>query len=232
MNDAKVLVRGDTSKDAATRDLRMRDAELLALARAGDESSYVELTKRASPFALRAVRRILKTEADAEDAIQETLIRSYFKLSSFDGRAQFSTWFTRIAINSALMIRRKHRRTPEVSMVDDARDHEWLVMNVADPRPSPLDLLRTKQEYDVLHQVIDTLPSHLKEGLQVRCKEDASISEIAERLHLSLPATKTRLLRARRYVIAETALRLMAGVQTNEKAITIPTSETGVRQST
>jgi RNA polymerase sigma-70 factor, ECF subfamily len=161
------------------------------------------------------VRGILRAEADAEDALQEATIRSYFKLSTFDGRAKFSTWFTRIAINSALMIRRKYKNGYEVT--DDAERNELLLMDVADPRPDPLNMLRIKQEYEVLRRAVDSLPSLLKEGLQIRLNDDSSLNEIATRLHLSLPATKTRLLRAKRLVIAKATARLTPFVRTNGK---------------
>ena len=74
--------------------LPSEDAKLVALAKAGNENAYAELVKGASLTARRAVRGILRVEADAEDALQEATIRSYFKLSTFDGRAKFSTWFT------------------------------------------------------------------------------------------------------------------------------------------
>jgi len=189
------------------------DAKLVALAKAGDENAHAELIKGALPTARRAVRSILRAEADAEDALQEATIRSYFKLSTFDGRAKFSTWFTRIAINSALMIRRKHKIGYEVA--GDAEKNELLLMAVADPRPDPLNTLRIKQEYEVLRCAVDSLPLLLKEGLQIRLSDDLSLNEIANRLHLSLPATKTRLLRAKRLVIARAVARLTPSVRTN-----------------
>ena len=192
-----------------------RDAKLVALAKAGDENAYAELIKGALPAARRAVRSILRAEADAEDALQEATIRSYFKLSTFDGRAKFSTWFTRIAINSALMIRRKYKNRYEVT--DDAEKNEVLLMTVADPRPDPLNTLQIKQEYEVLRDAVDSLPWLLKEGLQIRLNDDLSLNEIATRLHLSLPATKTRLLRAKRLVIAGAAARLTPAVRANGK---------------
>ena len=195
--------------------LPSEDAKLVALAKAGNENAYAELVKGASLTARRAVRGILRVEADAEDALQEATIRSYFKLSTFDGRAKFSTWFTRIAINSALMIRRKYKNGYEVT--DSAEKNELLLMAVADPRRDPLNMLRIQQEYDVLRHAVDSLPKLLKEGLQIRLNDDLSVNEIATRLHLSLPATKTRLLRAKRLVIAEATARLMPTICANGK---------------
>ena len=195
-----------------TREIPFRtaDATLVALAKTGDEDAYTTLIKGASPIAIRAIRRILRTEADAQDALQEACIRSYFKLSTFDGRAKFSTWFTRIAVNSALMIRRKHKNGYEV--MGEPEKNELLLMSVADPRPDPLSVVRAKEEYEVLRDAIDSLPHLLKESLQIRLDEDLSMNELATRLHLSLPATKTRLLRAKRRVIASASVRLLPPV--------------------
>jgi RNA polymerase sigma-70 factor (ECF subfamily) len=201
------LRRGKQTDDVC---LRKGDAKLVALAKAGDENAYAELIKNASPTARRAVRKILCAEADAEDALQEALIRSYFKLPTFDGRAKFSTWFTRIAINSALMIRRKHKNGYE--RTGDPEKNDLLLMTVADPRPDPLNMLRTNQEYEVLRHAVDSLPWSLKEGFQIRLNDDLPLNEIATRLQLSLPATKARLSRARRRVLAKAAARLVPTV--------------------
>jgi RNA polymerase sigma-70 factor (ECF subfamily) len=190
--------------------LRTADARLVALAKTGDDDAYAELVNGASRMAFRAIRRILPVEADAQDALQEACIRSYCKLSTFDGRAKFSTWFTRIAVNSALMIRRKHKNGYEVT--GKPEKNELLLMSVTDPRPDPLSVIHAKEEYEVLRHAIDSLPWILKESLQIRLNEDLSLNDLATRLHLSLPATKTRLLRAKRHVIASASIRLQPRV--------------------
>jgi RNA polymerase sigma-70 factor (ECF subfamily) len=111
------------------------------------------------------------------------------------------------------MIRRKYKNGYEVA--GDAEKNELLLMAVADPRPDPLNTLRIKQEYEVLRFAVDSLPLLLKEGLQIRLSDDLSLNEIANRLHLSLPATKTRLLRAKRLVIAKAAARLTPSIRRN-----------------
>src|ERR1700753_2180170 len=116
--------------------IRAADARLVDLAKTGDDDAYAELVKGASCMAFRAIRRILPVEADAQDALQEACIRSYCKLSTFDGRAKFSTWFTRIAVNCALMIRRKHRNGYEVT--GEPEKNELLIMSMTDTRPDPL----------------------------------------------------------------------------------------------
>lgn len=107
------------------------------------------------------------------------------------------------------MIRRKRSKRGELALVRDSEEHELIITNLADPRPGPLDLLRAKQEHEVLQHAIGSLPATLREGLEVRCNEELSVNEIATLLHLSLPATKTRLLRARNHVVALAGARLL-----------------------
>src|SRR3984885_1047997 len=89
------------------------DERLVAVAKSGDRSAFAELWKRHSRTAFGKVYQITKNRADAEDVIQDAWIKAFIHLNAFDGRAKFSTWLTRIAINSALMALRKRRSRPE-----------------------------------------------------------------------------------------------------------------------
>ena len=193
----------------------LSDELLVERAKAGDTSAFVELRARHSTKVLRTLYRITKSWEDSEDAFQESLLKAFRHLNDFENRCSFSSWLTRIAINSALMIRRKHKNGYEVT--GEPEKNDLLLMSVPDPRPDPLNMLRVKQEYEVLRHAIDSLPSLLREGLQIRLNDDLSLKEIATRLHLSLPATKTRLLRAKRLVIAEATARLMPTICANGK---------------
>src|SRR3984885_3871663 len=79
------------------------DETLVAVAKLGDRSAFAELWNRHSRTAFKKVYQIMKNEADAEDVIQEAWMKAFIHLDKFDGRAKFSTWLARIAINSALM---------------------------------------------------------------------------------------------------------------------------------
>ena len=117
--------------------------ELVTLARQGDHDAYMELCRRALPVAMGVVRRITRNEHDAEDAMQEALLSAYLNLRNFDERASFSTWFTRIGINCALMLLRKQRRSRLISLVDE--DGEDLFAQLPDPRPNPERVCAEKQ---------------------------------------------------------------------------------------
>jgi len=90
--------------------------ELIVRSKRGDHAAFAELVRINSPIALRAIRPMMYNPADAEDVLQETLLKAYAKLESFDERSAFSTWLTRIAINNALMLLRRMRYQREVSL--------------------------------------------------------------------------------------------------------------------
>src|ERR1700678_2897141 len=88
------------------------DIFLVAAAKDGDHQAYAELCCRHSNQILRKILRITRDVADAEDTLQETLLKAYVHIGRFEGRSAFSTWLTQIAINSALMLLRKRRSQP------------------------------------------------------------------------------------------------------------------------
>src|SRR5260370_32091277 len=102
------------------------DEDLVAAAKLGDHHAFAELWTRRSKIAFNMAYRITGNQDDAEDAIQDAWMKAYTHLNTFDGRAKFSTWLTRIAINSSLMILRRKRSHPETSMEitdGDTRQH-------------------------------------------------------------------------------------------------------------
>jgi RNA polymerase sigma-70 factor, ECF subfamily len=98
------------------------DEVLVRAAKLGDRVAFAELWGRHSKTAFHAACRIMKNQADAEDVIQEAWMKAYVHLNSFGGTSRFSTWLTRIAINSALMALRRRRSHPEASIEIGAAD--------------------------------------------------------------------------------------------------------------
>src|SRR5271170_8230202 len=91
------------------------DVFLVAAAKDGNHQAYAELCRRHSKQILRTVLRITGNTADAEDMLQEALLKAYIHIEGFEGRSAFSSWITQIAINSALMLLRKKRSQPVYS---------------------------------------------------------------------------------------------------------------------
>ena len=92
------------------------DERLVAAAKMGHTAAFDELCRRHAEKIFHVAHRITRNREDAEDAVQESFLREFIHLKSFDGRSRFSTWLTRIAINSALMSLRKNRRSREIPM--------------------------------------------------------------------------------------------------------------------
>src|ERR1700689_251750 len=92
------------------------DSVLVTAAKSGDQTAFAQLWERHSNKVLRRVYRVTGNRDDAEDVLQEAWMKAYTHLKTFDGRASVSTWVTRIAINSAILVLRRKRARPETSM--------------------------------------------------------------------------------------------------------------------
>jgi RNA polymerase sigma-70 factor (ECF subfamily) len=188
------------------------DDALVLLAKSGDGCAYAELCRRHSRQVFLTVRRITKTREDAEDAVQESLLKALIHLEGFDGRSSFSTWLTRIAINSALMIMRKRRSRPELSIDWEEETGSVRYLRIADSRLSSEDQLHIDERDKLIRSAIGKLPPKLRIPVQLQLSEEVPVRELAALLGISVAATKSRLLRARihlrRSCIKEFAPRL------------------------
>jgi RNA polymerase sigma factor (sigma-70 family) len=173
------------------------DIFLVAAAKDGDHQAYAELCRRHSKQILRTIRRITRDVADAEDTLQETLLKAYVHIGRFEGRSAFSSWLTRIAINAALMLLRKKRSQPVYSFESSSDVGEFKLPEPMDTSYNPEESCIQNALEDDLDHAIRYLSPTLRAVVQIRYREDASISEIAKILGISEPAVKSRLLRAR-----------------------------------
>jgi len=173
------------------------DKALVAAAKSGEQSAYGELCRRHSKRLLRTVQRITRNVDDAEDAVQDSLMKAYSHLESFDGRSAFSTWLTRIAINSALMMMRKRRRKVECSLDSLDESGQTKMPDIIEPSSGPEDLFLQHERERKLHHAVSRLSPNLRGVMEVCESSDASMKEIASGLGISVPATKSRLLRAK-----------------------------------
>jgi RNA polymerase sigma factor (sigma-70 family) len=188
------IASAETKKGLST----LCDAFLLEAAKQGEHAAYSELSSRYAPMVFRIVNRITRNREDAEDAMQESLMKAFIHLQTFDGRSSFSTWLTRIAINSALMVLRKKRTRPETSLESDLTNGHSQPVQHADPSLGPEKIYLQRERELNLRQAIRRLPSGLREVIEIRNAQDASVTKIAEIAGISVAATKSRLLRARK----------------------------------
>jgi RNA polymerase sigma-70 factor, ECF subfamily len=186
MLSAAVLERWNTLTDEA----------IVADVLEGQTALFEILMRRHNERVYRAARVILRDESEAEDVMQQAYVNAYVHLRQFSGRAQFSTWLTRIAVNEALA--RVRRRRAHACVGEDAMDSEPLMNSpvASDPeRQAAAGELRV-----VLERAIDRLGDGLREVFVLREVEGMSTAEVAQALEVSEDVVKTRLSRARRAI--------------------------------
>ncbi len=178
--------------------MEMSDEVLVSTAKSGDANAFVELSKRHSNRLLQTTYRITKNRQDAEDALQDSLLKAFSHLRDFQEKSSFSTWLTRIAINSALMILRKKRGGFEISIdgTDSPSDQyeRWEVKSLTEDPES--GYVRRERE-KLLRDAILRLPPVFREVVELRQAREYSAREIAQALGISVAAVKSRLSRAR-----------------------------------
>jgi RNA polymerase sigma-70 factor (ECF subfamily) len=129
--------------------------------------------------------------------VQDAWMKANLHLNTFDGRSKFSTWITRIAINSALGILQRKRARPETSM--EITDGEtWQHWEIADETKNIEELYASHERVEHLRRAICRLQPTLRNVVEIHQSNDRSIKEIAELAGISVAATKARLLRARK----------------------------------
>ena len=172
------------------------DEALVGAAKLGDRPAFSELWERHSSTAYKVAYRITRNRDDAEDVVQDAWMKAYVHLETFHGRAKFSTWLTRIVVNSALMILRRKRAHPETSM--EVTDGEtWQHWEVADPTKDVEELYVRHERLERLRRAICRLQPNLRNVIEIHQSNDNSVKEIADLAGISVTATKSRLLRAR-----------------------------------
>jgi RNA polymerase sigma-70 factor, ECF subfamily len=184
--------------DAAKYTASLSDQDLVVAAQSGCRTAFNELWNLYSRRIYGTIFKIVKNPQDAEDALQDSFLRAFLALESFEGRASFYTWLSRIAINSALGILRKRRCRPETSIDSTSRqDAERASEGLRDLAPDPEHTFDQQQRRAKLMQAIGKLPTNLRETVQELLAEDCSVKEVANRLNISQAAAKSRLYRAR-----------------------------------
>ncbi|MBM3749539.1 MAG: sigma-70 family RNA polymerase sigma factor [Acidobacteria bacterium] len=173
------------------------EGALVARAREGDADAFTELVNRYDRRIFRLARHITENAEDAEDVLQETFLRAYEHLPGFQGHSKFYTWLARIAINQALMKLRRRRNDPSVSLDEPVDTGEDTVTREIAVWDNPEKRYSQEEIRGILAKAVETLPPILRSVFVLRDIDELSTEETAEALNLSVPAVKTRLLRAR-----------------------------------
>ena len=178
----------------------MNEELLVSAARSGDCTAFMELCGRHSSQIRWRIHRITRNPEDAEDAFQDTLLRAFLNLKRFEGRSSFSSWLTRIAINSALGLLRKKRASELPIPLSSDNSANWILGEIPDQSETPEVYCERREKEELLRSAILRLPPIFREVVELRHEREYSALEIAEVLGISVAAAKSRLSRARKAV--------------------------------
>jgi len=181
-----------------TGELSPDDARLLRGLRAGIEAAYEELIDRYQQPVYGMVYRLLGSQPDSSDVVQEVFVKVFRGVGSFREKSSLRTWIYRIAVNEAHNHRRwfsRHTRW-EVAMTDEQQENR-LLDSTADPGPSPFEHAASNETRLLIEEALDRINPVFRTAVVLRDIEDLSYEEIAEILQISMGTVKSRILRGR-----------------------------------
>jgi RNA polymerase sigma-70 factor, ECF subfamily len=187
------------SDAAAVSDLRAwSEKQLIAAAKSGRRAPFGELYKRHMKQVSCVTRRIVRSREDAEDAAQECFLNAFVHLKNFDGRSQFATWLTRIAINAALMKLRKSRGAREVPIDEPNPSSEPVAQReFRHDAPDPEESCSLRERKRMVESAISGLRPRTRNVVELIHLQEHSIRETATILGISTGAVKSRMFHAK-----------------------------------
>jgi RNA polymerase sigma-70 factor (ECF subfamily) len=174
------------------------ESELVAKAREGDTSAFNRLVTQYERKIFRLAKHITQNDEDAEDVLQESFLKAYEHLKNFHGQSKFYTWLVRIAVNESLMKLRK-RKSDKTVPLDEPLDtgEDMVAREIAVWEENPEQKYSREELGSILDEAVDSLRPAFRTVFVLRDIEELSTEETAETLGISIPAVKSRLLRAR-----------------------------------
>ncbi len=174
------------------------ETSLVAHARLGDPGAFTELAERYQRNIFRLAQNITQNREDAEDVLQETFLKAYQHLPEFEGHSKFYTWIVRIAVNEALMKLRKRKWDKTVWLDEPVSvGEDSVAREIAVWEDNPEQRYSQEELRDILDKAVNGLAAPYRTVFALRDMEGLSTEETAQALELSVPAVKSRLLRAR-----------------------------------
>ena len=173
------------------------ERELIAEILAGNHERYYELIAPIERRVYYTAYAITRTEADAEEVSQEAILKAFRGLRTFRGEARFSSWLLSIAGNEARMRLRKRREVSLELLKSPDNEDEYTPIELAEWREIPVEALAQKELAARVEEAMAALPEIYREVLVLRDIDGLTIAETSAALEISVPAIKTRLLRAR-----------------------------------
>jgi len=222
----------DTPVCFGSRLAALDERDLVAAAKHGQTEALEILFARCTQKVFQATRRITKNREDAEDALQDSLLRAFVHIRDFDGRSSFATWLTRIAINSALMMLRKRRTAREISMdasanADTAKNY-W---EIEAPTPNPEKRYAQQERNTILHEAIRGLRPAIRQMVELQHLQENSLKEAATKIGISVSAAKGRLFHAKAALRKSRRLRALGARRSSTLKYNVWRSSAPLRES-
>jgi len=195
------------------------EARLLSDAKRGEPEAFEALCHTLRPRLVKIAIRITRNREDAEDAVQDSMMRAFVHLNDFHGNSSFSTWLTRIVMNSALMINRKNRSARQIS-TDEllAAAEPKLHFQIPDRGPNPEQTYVQRERKTILHRAIRRLRPRMRAVIEMAQFQELPIKETAKILDISVAAAKGRFFHARAALRKSVVLRAMVQARTEPAA--------------
>lgn len=192
-------MRDDSDAGVAVAEPASDEAELVESLRRGDEGAFAEVVRSHGEHLLATARRLLPSEPDAQDAVQEAFLSAFQALDGFRRESRLSTWLHRIVVNAALMRLRNRRRRPERSIEDLLLgfDHQGAWKRAPARYEDPCDALERGEIREWVRCGIDRLPEGYRTVLLLRDILELDTDEAARLLGITPNAVKVRVHRAR-----------------------------------
>jgi RNA polymerase sigma-70 factor (ECF subfamily) len=175
------------------------ESAFVVAAKRGDSTAFEILCKQSANTVFHVARRMMRSNEDAEDVVQESFRLALIHLKSFKGDSRFSTWLSRIAINAALMKLRKKRHLWDVSL-DESTETEQpsSQLDVKDQSPNPEQLYAQEERQRILSEAMSELTPGLRKAIELRDLHERSTEETARIMGISVSAVKARVFHGRR----------------------------------
>ena len=184
----------------------LTDDRLVELARERNLVAFEALMRRHNRRLFRVTRSVLNNSDSAQDAVQETYLRAFTNLASYQPRGKFGAWITRVALNEALMMRRRMRG--DTVSLDEAGDDGRVAGETASEAPTADQFVEAAHARALLEHAIDALPENFRTVFMLRAVEGLDVRETAESLEINAATVRTRLFRAQRLLRVELSRRL------------------------